>query len=166
MNQIQMVQNLVGNPQLWHLIKVRGPSPILTNSCHSHLSCTILLACLTSKPLFLKYSFTVSIHLFPGLPTEWLPAHSYIVDSLGNPITLHPLYMAETLDDSLICAFKILSILLILSNPLRLFICTALILDLSFSRFHNNVTAINKNRYKQCFMQSSSTLKLQILSIN
>ena len=33
-------------------------------------SWTILLACLTSKPLFLKLSFTVSIHLFRGLPTE------------------------------------------------------------------------------------------------
>ena len=42
----------------------------LTNPRHTLLSCTILLACLTSKPLFLKQSFTVSIHLLRGLPTE------------------------------------------------------------------------------------------------
>ena len=48
----------------------------LTNPRHSLLSWTILLACLTSKPLFLKHSFTVSIHLFRGPPTKGLPAHS------------------------------------------------------------------------------------------
>ena len=42
----------------------------LTNPHHTPLLCTILLACLTSKPLFFKQSFMVSVHLFYGLPTE------------------------------------------------------------------------------------------------
>ena len=62
----------------------------LTNPCHSPLSWTLLLACLKSKPLFFKHFFALSIHLFHGLPTEWLPAHS-----LGYPIPLHPLHMTE-----------------------------------------------------------------------
>ena len=48
---------------------------LLTNPRHSQLSCTILLDCLTSKPL--KQSFIVSIHLFRGFPTERLPEHYY-----------------------------------------------------------------------------------------
>ena len=48
----------------------------LINPCHSLLSYTILLACQTSKPLFFKHSFTVSIHLFRSLPNDRLPAHS------------------------------------------------------------------------------------------
>ena len=43
---------------------------LLTNSRHSLLSSAILFACLTSKPLFLKYTFTISIHLLCNLPTE------------------------------------------------------------------------------------------------
>ena len=43
-----------------------------TNPCYSFLSYTILLACLTSKPPFLKQSFTISIHLFSGLSTDQL----------------------------------------------------------------------------------------------
>ena len=39
------------------------------------LSCTILLASLTSKPLFFKYSFMVSIHLFLSLPIEHTLLH-------------------------------------------------------------------------------------------
>ena len=42
----------------------------LTKTCHSHLYCTILLGYLTSKPLSLKHSFTLLIHLFRCLPTE------------------------------------------------------------------------------------------------
>ena len=71
------------NPQLWHLIKVCGSSPglcpmyfPLTNPCLSLLSWTILLACLIPKIFYLRQSFTVSVHLFCGLPTEQLPAHS------------------------------------------------------------------------------------------
>ena len=48
----------------------------LTNPRHTLLSCTILLVCPTSKPLFFKQSFMVSIHLFRDLPTERLPAHT------------------------------------------------------------------------------------------
>ena len=97
----------------------------LTNLCHSLLSCTILLACLKSKPFFFKHSFTVSIHPFCCLPTEQLSAYS-----LGN---LHPLHMAEPMEhilinlhNFLIHAFRTLSILLIPSKPLGLFICTAI----------------------------------------
>ena len=48
----------------------------LTNPRHSLLSWTVLLACLTSKPLFFKHFFRVSRHLFRGLPTERLPVHT------------------------------------------------------------------------------------------
>ena len=48
---------------------------LLTNPRHTLLSCTIPLACLTSKHVFFKYFFTVSILLFHGIPTECLPAH-------------------------------------------------------------------------------------------
>ena len=48
----------------------------LKTTCHSLLSYTILISCSTSKPLFLKHFFTISIHLFRGLPTERLLAHS------------------------------------------------------------------------------------------
>ena len=70
-----------------------------------------------------------------------------------NPF-VYPLHFA-TLLNSFIRAFRTLSILLIPSNSLRLSICTALILHFSFS-FHNILTAIRKNRYKQYLMQIPS----------
>ena len=108
---------------------------LLTNLHHSLLSWTILLACLTSSPLFFKHSFMVSVHLFHDLPTEQLPAHSPTY-YLGNPIPLCLLHCRTsssihssrpflTLHNSLIYAFRTLFILLIPSNPLRLSICTA-----------------------------------------
>ena len=116
----------------------------LTNPHHSLLSCTILLAYLTSKALFLKHSFTVSSHLFHGLPTEQLLAHS-----LSNPITLHSLHMAVPMENTFINLFvyplhhsaqlPYPCIWLIPSNPLRLSISKTLTLDLSFS-FHNIVS--------------------------
>ena len=64
--------------RLWHLIKVKGSSigqcP-LHSPPHTLLSWTIqpiLLACLTSKPLFFNQSFIISIHLFHGLPKHFL----------------------------------------------------------------------------------------------
>ena len=91
-----------------------------------------------------------SINLSLSWPTHWMTTStlSYI-DSLSNSIILHSLHMPKPLENtlinpfitpynSLICAFRILSILLITSKPLRLSICTVLILDLSFS-FHNIV---------------------------
>ena len=66
-------------------------SPI-PNPCRTLLSWKILLACLTSKPLFFNHSFTVSIHLFLGLPTERLPAHSLhrpYYQSCHSPFSLH-----------------------------------------------------------------------------
>ena len=72
----------------------------LTNPCHSLISCTIFLVCMTPKPLFLKQSFTVSIHIFHGLPTEQL---SYI-DSLRNLIILH-LHMVEPPENNFINPF-------------------------------------------------------------
>ena len=106
----------------------------LTYPLHSLLSCSILFACLTSKPLFFKHS-TVSIHPFLGLPTERLPAHTptYSWQSYHSPygLTTMPLSSPYTPHNSLIHAFGTLCILLIPSNPLRLSICTALNLDLS-----------------------------------
>ena len=76
---------------------------------HSFLSWTILLASLTSKHLFLKRSFTVSIHL----PTERLPAHTltYILfwQSYPSPssphgrTTLEHLHQSFHLDPSSLC---------------------------------------------------------------
>ena len=89
-----------GNPQLWHPVQVRVSSPrvclmhSLTNPHYSLLSCTILLAFLASKYLFLKHSLMVSIYFFHSLPTEQLPTPFYI-DSVSKPIILHPLHMAK-----------------------------------------------------------------------
>ena len=111
---------------------------------HSLPSYTILLACPTSKPLFIKQSSMALIHLFRGLPTAQLLAHS-----LSNPIILHSYHLAKPLDNTFINpffnlhnshihAFGTLSLLLITSNPLKLSICTVLIIDLSF--FYNTVS--------------------------
>ena len=56
------------------------------------LSCTILLACLTSKPPLFKHSFTVSIHIFCSLPTERPPAHSptYSWQPYHSPSFINP----------------------------------------------------------------------------
>ena len=64
----------------------------LTNPHHSLQSYTIFLACLTSKPLFLKYSFMVLIHLFPGLPTVQLPVH---FPTLLAVLSLYPFHIGE-----------------------------------------------------------------------
>ena len=86
--------------------------------------------------------------------------HSYI-DPLSNPVILHSFHMAEPLENTFInlfvytlhhpaqlpCAFGTLSILLIPSRPLRLPICTTLILDLSFSL--HCLTIIRKERHQQ-----------------
>ena len=57
---------------------------------HSFLSCTILLACLTPKPLFFKQSFMVSIYLFHYLHTERIPAYfpSYTLLAILSPSIL------------------------------------------------------------------------------
>ena len=119
----------------------------LTNIRNTLLSCTILLACLTFKPLFFKQSFTVSTHLFRSLPTERLSTFPYIVP-LSNPVILHSLHIAETSENIFINPFvhtfrhsaqhlysciRDLSILLIPSKSRRLSTFTTLILDLSFS---------------------------------
>ena len=104
---------------------------------YSLLSCSILIACLTSKPLFFKQSFTVSIHRFRGLPTERLqstPLHRHSNLSCHSPFFPHgrtfgaqPFHLDIffTSNNSLIRVFGTLSILLITSNPLKLSICTA-----------------------------------------
>ena len=108
------------------------PSPHalpLTNPHYTLLSCTIFHACLTSKPLFFKQSFTVSVHLFRGQPTEQLFAYSSYINPLNNPVIFHSLHMAEppestfinpfvTLRNSLMCSFRTLCILVIPSKPL------------------------------------------------
>ena len=71
---------------------------------HTLLSCTILLVCLTYKPLFFKHSFTVSIHLFQGLLTETSSTHSYI-DPFSNPVVLHSLHMAKPSENTCINLF-------------------------------------------------------------
>ena len=105
----------------------------LTNPRHTLLSCTILLACLTSKPLFFKQSFMVSIHFY-SLPTERLPAHfptltllpilSFSILSTwpNHQRTASSIFSSTPfipLHNCLIHAFGTLSILLISSRPLR-----------------------------------------------
>ena len=119
----------------------------LTNSRHSLLSCTI-------------HGINLPFH---SLPTECLPAHFYI-DTLGDPILLHSLHMAEpsentfinpspsscpfvTPHNSVIRAFRTLSILLIPSKPLRFSICTVLILDRSFHYHYQSLKRDTKIIY-------------------
>ena len=121
---------------------------LLTNSCHTLLSCTILLACLISKFLFFKQPLTVSIHLLRNLPTATTSIVPY-KDPLSYPVIFHSLHLAEppentltlfiTLHNSLIHAFRTLSILMIPSKPLRLSIYTAPMLDFFFT-FHSIVS--------------------------
>ena len=73
---------------------------------------TILLACLTSKPLFLKHSFMVSIYLLAIL------SHSIL--SIWPNHRSTPSSLIFTPHNSLIYAFGTQSILLIPSNPLWL----------------------------------------------
>ena len=147
-----------GNPQLWHLIKVRGSSPRLH---HMH-----------------SPSQTPTIHTYPGLfsllarygnlvsvnTPSWYQSISFIMayplndyqhTLLQRPLAILSLSILSTwlnhwsttssilssrpfftLHNSLIRAFGTLSILLMPSNPLRLSICTALTLDLSFSSYN------------------------------
>ena len=94
------------NPQLWYLFKVRCSSPRLrpihspseTLGIHSILHYSPCLPDIQTT--FFKQSFTVSIHLFCGIPTDRLPAHS-----LSNPIILHSLHMVEPLDKTFINPF-------------------------------------------------------------
>ena len=121
--------------------------PSLINPRHTLLSCTILLAYLTSKPLFFN----------PPLPrpTHWATTNtpSYI-DPLSSPVifilstwlnyrrTPSLIFSSTpffTPHNCLICEFGTLSILLKPNRLLRLSICTAQILDLfspSISLFH------------------------------
>ena len=70
-----------------------------------------------------------------------------------------------TQHNSFIRAFGTSYILLIASKPLRLSLCTALIIDLSFS-FHIIASLPYMRTGSQCPMQGPSTLKRQIPSIN
>ena len=67
----------------------------ITYPHHTILSCIIFLACLTSKPLFFKQAFTVSIHLFLSLP----------IDPHNNAVILHSFHMAEPLENTFINPF-------------------------------------------------------------
>ena len=120
----------------------------LTTLRHTLLSCTILLACLTSKPLFFKQSFKASIHLFLGVPTERLPAYShtyillailslYILSTWPNhgrtPSSIFSSTPFVTPHSCLIRAFGNRDFILLMpSKPMRLSIYTSLILDFSF----------------------------------
>ena len=141
----------------------------LTNPLPSLLSCTILLACLRSKPRFLKHSFTISIYLFRALPTERLPAHTlgnFIILSTrpnhqSTPSSLLSFNPFVTPHNSLIRACGTLSLLL--NKHLRSSICIILILDLSF---HNIVSLPYIRTGTSNVSWKTSTLKLQIPSIN
>ena len=116
----------------------------LANNCHSLLSYTILLAWPTFKPLFFRQSFTESIHLFHHQTTKRLPTHSLTYTLLAilsfRNLSIWP-NQRSTLSSilssapfvtphiPLICAFATISILIIPNRPLRLSICTALILE-------------------------------------
>ena len=96
----------------------------------------------------IQTSFSQTIHLFLSLPTERLPAHSPSQTLLAilsfsifstwpnnqrTPSSILSPTHFYTLHNSLIREFWTISILLIPSKPLRLPICPALIVDLSFS---------------------------------
>ena len=150
----------------------------ITNPPIHSLLCRILLLCLTSKSLFFKHSFLISIHLFCSLPIKQLytSIHSYI-DPLSNPVILHTLHMAEPSENTfinfviltphncLIHAFTTLCILLILSKPLKFSICIALILDLYFS-IHIIVSLPYVRKGTRNYSCKTTTIKLQTPSIN
>ena len=154
--------------------------PSYIPAINSYLAPFSLLAWHPNLFFLIKHSFMVSVHLFHNQPTKQLPAHSPTY-SLINPIILHSLHMAEPPENtfvnpfiyppfitphySLIRAFRTLSFLLIPSKPLRLSICTALILDLSFS-FYNIVSLPYIRTGTNNVPCNTSTLKLQIPSIN
>ena len=115
---------------------------LLTNPRHTLLSCTILLACLTSKHLFFKQSFVVSIHLFHSLSTERLPVLSpsqTLLAILLFSILFHRentfinLFIYTIHHPARLPYLCIREFLLIPSKLLRVSVSTTLILDLSFS---------------------------------
>lgn len=147
--------NYVGHPleiqHKWCIIKMRchiscgmqsvGVPP--RNKAPSMPACKTLLyfimhnfACLSVKFSFLIQSHT-SLHFLLGLPTPLLPIHSPIY-SLHQPIFINSFNMfipsQGILTNNLIHTFLhyILSILTP-SIPLKLFICTTLILNLPIS---------------------------------
>ena len=71
------------NLELWYLVKIKGSSsgqcpmqsPSQTPAIHSYHAPFSFLAW-HPNPFFFKQSYTPSIHLFRGLPTERLPAYS------------------------------------------------------------------------------------------
>ena len=94
-----MVSYSCDNPQVLHLIKVGGSflgyapriPPSQTPDIHHSL-------CLPNiQTFFLKLSFTISIHLFFGWLTIWLPTYSHI-HPFSNPIIPHSFNMAKSLD--------------------------------------------------------------------
>ena len=140
------------NPQLWHLVRARGSSPGL----HPKRSSILPHQPPPFPPIMhhspclpdIQTSFFKAV--LQGISSP-LPQSTYLVTTctlphihpLNNPIILHSLHMGEPSENIfinpfvfpnsfLISEFGTLSILLILSKPLRLSICTALILDLSF----------------------------------
>ena len=114
-----------------------------TNPRHSLVSYTIFFACLTFKPLFFKSPFTLLIHLFRGRPTERLPAHFLTFNLLvilsfstlsiwpnqqRTPSSILSFTLFITLHSYLASSFCNFFLLLIPNEPLRLFICTPIIL--------------------------------------
>ena len=65
-----------------------------THLRHSLPSWTILITCLISKPLFFKYSFTVPIHHFRGLPThQYTLLHRHSWQSYPSIYPIYILYI-------------------------------------------------------------------------
>ena len=149
-----------GNPQLWHLDKVKGSYPELSPR-HSPSQNPVIYSYHTpfsllarhpslSLSLSLKQSFMVSIYLFRGRSTKSLPAQPLIYTLLAIifSISPHDRTTVEHLHQSFcppssslhtthfsVYSFGTLSILLIPSKLLRLSIYTTLFIDHSFS-FH------------------------------
>ena len=80
--------------------QVKTHTFLLTSPHYTLPSCTILLACLTSKPLFLL-AFLHGISPPLPQPTHWTTTSKLpYIDPLYNPVILHFLHMAETSENA------------------------------------------------------------------
>ena len=140
----------------------------LANPRHTFLSSTLILPCRTSKPLFFKESFTVSIYLYHGLQSistmayllsdyQHTSLHRHLV-ILSFPIlstwsnhrrTISSIFSSTPLftpHNCVICAFGILSILLIPRKPKAVHLYSQTSRPLVLPLYHC-LTAIRKNRH-------------------
>ena len=126
----------------------------LTNPRQSLLSYTILLVCVTSKPLFFKQSYmSLSAILSFSIPSI-CPNHRRTPSSIHSSI----IYIISSLPTTPYPCIRDLSILLILSKPLRLSICTALILHLS--SFHIIIISSSQHLLPSSFLSLNRSFYL------